>query len=200
MNPDKGSRSVRTYIMTDSETIDKRLIYLLTTPNARPLLRSHLWYVKRILLFFNILNIIVALDYIWLLLYYPQGGTSVTCYTLCALVEPYCAISSHGLPSLSIPMLASTFWAGVVEGFGWCGGFDWVWVPLGALTWIGLDRPRLPIAGAGRLSYAPATWNHGCTGVWPAPKWWKSYSWRIRTSVSRVAATLLQGDWKSSSG
>ena len=72
--------------------------------------------------------------------------------------------------------------------------------PPGALTWIVLARRRLPTAASGLLLFVQAPWNPGCTGVWPAPKWWKSYSWRICTSMSRVAATFLQGDWLSSSG
>ena len=146
------------------------------------------------------LYITVALDYIWILFHFTQGGTGVPCPPLCALVAPSFDISGRGLLRLRIPVPDLAVCAGVVEGLGWCGGFDGYWGSMGALTWIGLAWCRLPTAGAERLSYAPAHWNLRCINVWTAPKWWKSYSWRIHMFVSRVAVTLLRGNWISSSG
>ena len=73
--------------------------------------------------------ITVALDYIWILLYFTQGGTGVPCPPLCAFVAPSFAISGCGLTSLSIPVPDLAVCAGVVEGLGWCGGFDLDWGP-----------------------------------------------------------------------
>ena len=79
------------------------------------------------------------------------------------------------------------------------GGLRWkflrVWWLPGAPIWRGLVQRRTPIAGSACWYYVLSPWNPRCTGVWPTPKWWQSYSWRIRISVIRVAATLLRGDW-----
>ena len=81
-----------------------------------------------------------------------------------------------GLPSLRIPVLDTAVCDGVVEGLEWYWGFDGAWGAPVALTLINLAQSRLPNVGAERLSCALAPWNPGCTDVWPAPKWWQSYS------------------------
>ena len=135
---------------------------------------------------------------------FPRGGAGVPCPPLCALVAPSFAVSGRDL------LISGTLFKDPCDSFGrmfwgsWGFGVGWrLWLGLGspgALNWIGLSWHRLPTAGSGRLSCVPAPWYPGCTGVWPTPNLWQSYSWHIRTSVSRVTATLLWGNWLSSSG
>ena len=81
---------------------------------------------------------------------------------------------------------------------GWGGVVGW-WGCV-VLTWIAPILPRLPIAVSSHWFCVQAPVTLGYTGVWPAPKWWKSYSWCIHTFLSRVASTLIWGDWLSFSG
>ena len=79
------------------------------------------------------------------------------------------------------------------------GNSEWkfllAWFYFGSPFRRGSLQNRPPTACIARWSDVTAPWNPGCNGVWPAPKWWQSYYWRIRTSSSRVAAILLWGGW-----
>ena len=76
----------------------------------------------------------------------------------------------------------------------------WVWGFPGAPIWTGWSQLWPTTTGAVRLYYVPTPWTPWCTGVWPAPKWWQSYSWRIQKSYSTVDAILMWGGWLSFSG
>ena len=69
--------------------------------------------------------------------------------------------------------------------------------PPGSSIKRGLVLRCPPTEGVAHWSNVTAPWALQCTGVWTAPKQWKSYSWNICTSLSRVAPTLLRGGWIS---
>ena len=94
------------------------------------------------------INIVVALDNIFILFYFPQGGAGVTCPPLCALVAPYFAIFGRGLPSLRILVPVSDVCAGVVEGLG------------GVEALIGIGLPQYAYLNR----FSPATSSH--CGIW----------------------------------
>ena len=118
---------------------------------------------------------------------YRFNPSPLFCF-LCAVVMPS-ARSAYG---------GWWWWSGVCVGLGcqqgWVGN-----VILGVLTWICLFlRHPLTVASA-HWSGASAPGIPVCSGGWGAPKWSKSYSWRIHTSLSRFASTWWPGDWLTSS-
>ena len=92
-------------------------------------------FVKNALsIIYIFINILIALDYSCLLLYFPQGRTGVPCSPSCALVVPSFAFYGCVLPSLRISVLDSAACAGVVEGLVLCGVFNGVYGPPGMYT------------------------------------------------------------------
>ena len=92
----------------------------------------------------------------------------------------------YPLSRCSVPILG---WGGVV-GWWWCV----------VLTWIAPIPRRLPITFSAHWFCLQVPMILEYTGGCPEPTWWQSYSWRIHTSLSRVASTLMWGDWLSFSG
>ena len=142
----------------------------------------------------------------WVNCLYPRGGAGVPCFSLSDVVAPYCALYGHAVATSCLTVLLSIlicflrpsapmyirFWVGQ--------RLQLVWGSHVALTWIGWARNRLPGVGDGRWFCAQEPWTPGCTGVWPTPKWWRSYSWCIRTSWSRSATNFSWVRWLSFSG
>ena len=88
---------------------------------------------------------------------------------------------------------------GCMQGIGVSGG--WVGcVSPGVLTWIGLALCHPPTVAATHWSSAPAPGILVCSCGWRAPKWSQSYSWCIRTYLSRISSTWWPGDWLTFSG
>ena len=73
---------------------------------------------------------------------------------------------------------------------GWVG----IVIP-GVLTRIGLALHHPPNVATAHWSGVPAPRIPVCSGGWCAPKWSQSYSWRIHTSLIRVASTWWPGEW-----
>ena len=67
------------------------------------------------------------------------------------------------------------------------------------ITWIGLALRHIPTVAAAHWSGAPSLGIPVCSSGWRVPKWSQYYSWRIHTSLSRVAFTWWPGDWITSS-
>ena len=104
--------------------------------------------------------------------------------------------------AIVMPSYRSSFggwwwWAGVWVRLG-CWG-EWIGlVSPGVLTWIVLALHHPPTVAAAHLSGASAPGISVWKGGWRAPKWSESYSWRIRTTLSRIASTWWSGDWLTS--
>ena len=139
----------------------------------------------------------------WVNVLYTWGKAGVPFTPLSDVVGPSCALS--GPVCATSFLLALYFWllcrimlsTPIYLRF-WAGWrLHLVWGSLVALTWTGWVWRRPPTVGAVRWSCVSAPWTPGCTSVRPAKKWWKSYSWRIRTSWISADATLLRGGWLS---
>ena len=133
------------------------------------------------------------------MLYILERGVGVPCPPLPVVVGPPCALSVHVCATIWLLLSSFLFLYRLRPSYlmclrVWVGlRLCLVWVSIGVLTWTGWARRLPPTAGVWRWSFAPVPRTHGYTCLWPAPKWWKSYSWPIRMSCSRDAATLLRG-------
>ena len=78
--------------------------------------------------------------------------------------------------------------------------FYHAWLFSGAPTGESLVPRCTTTLGIAHLSSLKSPWTPVCTVVWTAPKWHQSFSWRIHTSLSMVAAYFLLGVWLSFSG